>query len=161
MEGTFYPNEEYLAHIGNWNSGRYRRGSGKNPFQHVKEGAEKWLAPSIKSGKDKPQQSPAEKTTKEVARGINEAANVAGKMSEMKRRGYKSNAKNMTDAELNESIRRMRLEQEYDRLTAGTMNTGYDKIQDILSIAGGIAGIGASAATIAGVVHNMRHGKAN
>lgn len=25
--------EEYLMHIGNWNSGRYRRGSGKRPFQ--------------------------------------------------------------------------------------------------------------------------------
>ena len=25
--------EDYLMHIGNWNSGRYRRGSGKRPFQ--------------------------------------------------------------------------------------------------------------------------------
>ena len=159
MNETFYNDEKYLAHIGNKNSGRYPRGSGKNPFQHVKDAAGKWLKQDIKSGKDKAPQSAAEKTSKEVARGINEAANAAGQLANMKRRGYKSDASKLTEAELNNAIRRMRLEQEYDRLTANTMSTGYDKIQDILSLAGSVAGIGASAATIAGVVHNLRHGK--
>lgn len=158
MNNTFFNVEDFLAHIGNANSGRYRRGSGKNPFQHVKNAAGKWLDPNIKSGKDKAPQSAAEKTTREVKRGIEEAASAVGQMSDMKRRRYKTNSKKMTEAELNAAIRRMRLEQEYDRLTANTMNTGYDKIQDILGVTGNVAGIAASAATVASILHKMKHG---
>lgn len=158
MNNTFFNVEDFLAHIGNANSGRYRRGSGKNPFQHVKNAASKWLDPNIKSGKDKAPQSAAEKTTREVKRGIEEAASAVGQMSDIKRRRYKTNSKKMTEAELNAAIRRMRLEQEYDRLTANTMNTGYDKIQDILGVTGNVAGIAASAATVASILHKMKHG---
>lgn len=159
MNHTFFNVEEFLAHIGNANSGRYRRGSGKNPFQHVKNAASKWLDPNIKSGKDKAPQSAAEKTSREVKRGIEEASSAVGRMSDMKRRRYKSNASKMTEKELNDAIRRMRLEQEYDRLTAGTMRTGYDKIQDILGVTGNVAGIAASAATVASILRKMKSGQ--
>lgn len=158
MNNTFFNVEDFLAHIGNANSGRYRRGSGKNPFQHVKNAAGKWFDPNIKSGKDKAPQSAAEKTSREVKRGIDEAASAVGRMSDMKRRRYNSNAKKMTEAQLNAAIRRMRLEQEYDRLTAGTMDTGYEKIQNILGLAGNVAGITASAATVASILKNMKKG---
>lgn len=159
MEGTFYRDEGFLSHIGNANSGRYPRGSGKNPFQHVKGKAGDWLRPSIKSGKDKPQQSPAEKSTREIQRGINEASNAVGRLGDMKRRSYKSNAHQMSEADLNAAIRRMRLEQEYDRLSSSTIANGYDKAQDILATAGSLAGIAASAATVASVFYNIKHGK--
>ena len=156
---TFYRDEDYLAHIGNQNSGRYPRGSGKNPFQHIKDKVDKWIIPNTKAGKDKPQQSAAERTTREVKRGIEEASNAVGRLADMKRRKQPSKSSQMSEADLNSAIRRMRLEQEYDRLSASTIATGYDKVQDILSVAGSLAGIAASAATVAGVFYNVKHGR--
>ena len=82
-----------------------------------------------------------------------------GRLADMKRRSQPSKSSQMSEADLNSAIRRMRLEQEYDRLSASTIATGYDKVQDILSVAGSLAGIAASAATVAGVFYNVKHGR--
>ena len=154
---TFYSIEDYVDYLvhGGPGSGRYPKGSGKNPFQHV---GENWFRQNIKSGKDKAPVSRSEKVTKETSRMFNEAADAAGRMGDIHRKkdAANSNAKKMSDQELNDAIRRMRLEREYNSLVSSAEN-GYDKAKDALSAIGTLIGIGASAATIASVIYDLKH----
>lgn len=158
---TFYSIEDYVDALihGGPGSGRYPRGSGKNPFQHVKGAAGKWFNQDVKSGKDKAPVSRAEKATREFGRAVDEASNLAGRMGDMQRRKTSAeiDVRNLSDKELNDAIRRMRLEREYKSLTASDIATGYDAAQNVLSAIGNVAGIAASAATIASVIYGIKH----
>jgi hypothetical protein len=163
MNNTFYPVNDYrfyLAHIGNENSGRYPRGSGKNPFQHVggrkhytelggSNGSsdrssvdfDKMFTPTLKAGKDKAPISPAQKTvqhTDQIIQNTSSIVQTAQTMSGNKRVDTKS----LTDDELNTAVKRLRLEAEYQRLTEQLdVDDGFDKTMEILSIAGATVGV--------------------
>lgn len=161
MNNTFYPvndYREYLSH-GGPGSGRYPKGSGKNPFQHID--GEKWFRQDVKTGKDKAPVSKSEKVTRSVRDIADEAANATGRMANMKRQrqSRKSDASKLSEKELNDAIRRMRLEREYNQLKSSEISNGYDKVHDILAIAGSVAGIAASAATIASVFYGIKNPK--
>ena len=164
---TFYPVNDYRDYLchGGPGSGRYPAGSGKNPFQHIKGhlkgSSEKWLTQDVKTGKDKAPVSRAEKTTRAYRDIFDEASSAAGRMGDMKRRKQRSNsdAGKLSDKELNDAIRRMRLEREYNQLKTSDISSGYDKAQDILSVAGSLAGIAASAATVASIFYNINRSK--
>ena len=65
----------------------------------------------------------------------------------------------MSDKELEKTIRRMNLERQYMSMTKPpTRKTGYDKVNDILSVAGDLSGIALSLATVAGTVYKIKHG---
>lgn len=158
---TFYPindYREYLSH-GGPGSGRYPKGSGKNPFQHID--GEKWFRQDVKAGKDKAPVSKSEKITRSARDIADEATGAVGRMADMKRQRQrgKSDASKLSDKELNDAIRRMRLEREYSQLKTSEISNGYDKVHDILAIAGSVAGIAASAATIASMFYGMNHPK--
>lgn len=165
--GTFYLTNDFRAYLshGGPGSGRYPKGSGKNPFQHVKAhlkgSGEKWLKQDVKAGKDKAPVSRAEKTARAYRDIFDEASNAAGRMGDMKRRKQRSNsdASKLSDKELNDAIRRMRLEREYSQLKTNDISSGYDKVQDILSVAGSLAGIAASAATVASIFYSINRSK--
>lgn len=165
---TFYSIKDYVDSLihGGPGSGRYPKGSGENPFQHEKGAfkgkkvdAGKWFKQDIKSGKDKAPMSRAEKATREFGRAVDEASNLAGRMGNMQRRKANAGsiAKNLSDKELSDAIRRMRLEREYNSLAYNDIATGYDAVQDVLSAVGNVAGIAASAATVASVIYGIKH----
>lgn len=63
----------------------------------------------------------------------------------------------MSDKDLQEAVNRMDLEQQYSRLKKGSVNRGKVKTSDILSVAGDVLAVGASATAIALQIYNMRH----
>ena len=172
MTNTFYPVNDYrfyLAHIGNQNSGRYPRGSGKNPFQHVgghkhyteiggsgssaSVDFDKMFTPTLKAGKDKAPISPAQKTvqhTDQIIQNTSSIVQTAQAMSGNKRVDTKS----LTDDELNTAVKRLRLEAEYQRLTEQLdVDDGFDKTMEILSIAGATVGI---VGGVVGIISTMK-----
>lgn len=165
MNNTFYSFEDYVYYLahGGPGSGRYPKGSGKNPFQHVKgafrDAGEKWFSQNVKTGKDKAPVSKAEKTTKELSKMFGEASNAAGRMGNMQRRkaANRSNAKQLSEKELRDAIGRMRLEREYNSLAYNETPTKYDKAQDVLSTVETLISMGASAATIASILYGIKH----
>ena len=64
----------------------------------------------------------------------------------------------MTDADLARQVDRLDLERQYSRLKESTISSGKMKATEILSIAGDVAAIGASAATIAVGIQKLRRG---
>ena len=171
MNNTFYPANdyrEYLSH-GGPGSGRYPEGSGKNPFQHIGAGKspfrsfdkEEWFRQDVKTGKDKAPVSKSEKVTRSARDIIDEASNATGRMASIERQkqSRKSDASKLSDKELNDAIRRMRLEREYNQLKASDISNGFDKVHEILAIAGSVAGIAASAATIASIFYGIKNPK--
>ena len=95
------------------------------------------------------------KTSSDISR---EMSNIAGTIG--KNRGptkkQKKELSTMSDAELRAKVNRMNLEQQYSQLSASKKSKGAAVAQDFLSVAGSIAAIGASAATIAMVVLQAR-----
>ncbi len=154
---TFYSIEDYAHFLAHHGVKGMKWGVRK---QRLREAGENWLRQGIKSGKDKPNVSRAEKITKETSRAFNEAAGAAGRMGDLRRKkdAKQSNAKKLSEKELNDAIRRMRLEREYNSLVYSAEN-GYDKAQSALSAIGTLVSIGASAATIASVIFDMKHPK--
>lgn len=63
----------------------------------------------------------------------------------------------MSDKDLQEAVNRMDLEQQYSRLKKGSVNRGKVKTSDILSVAGDVLAVGASATAIALQIYNMKH----
>ena len=182
MNNTFYPANdyrEYLSH-GGPGSGRYPAGSGKNPFQHVKNKFSKrarardfadsesktkrdrfqnsgaWLDQSIKGGKDKPNKSPAEVTINQGERIVKNTADIVQAAKTLRPNKNVPNAKDLTDAELTRALQRLRMESEYDRLSGKNTSDGFDKAMAILSIAGSTVGIVGGVVTILATAKGLK-----
>lgn len=86
------------------------------------------------------------------------SANIAEKTKNRKRSKAMSemDLSKMTDKDLREAIDRMNLERNYKSLSTENISTGSDYLSNILSTAGDVFAIGASAASIAMAIHAIR-----
>ena len=115
---------------------------------------ERLFEPSIKSGKDKPLVSPAEKIAKETEKSINEATKISNTISKMRK--DRASVSELTNEELKSAIERMRLEDSYEELDQKRLERGRKSVSDFLAIAGGITAIAASAAGIASTIVDLK-----
>lgn len=157
IKGQKYGERRYQNEDGSYTEeGKARRRIGisdevKNKFKNVFE-------PSIKGGKDKPPQSPAEKIIKTTESTISDANNLANAISDIRFRNSGSKASHMSDDELRKAINRLQMEQQYSNLTRST-GKGMQIVKDILSIAGPVVAIAGGAATVASSIYSMKNKK--
>lgn len=97
--------------------------------------------------------SAEEDLTKDLSKILNNSVDKATqkKMASM-------NLSWMSDDELRNRINRYNLEQQYKRIAVGDVATGRQKLQSTLEVAGSILAVGASAATIASIIHELKKG---
>lgn len=85
---------------------------------------------------------------------------MTGKSADKKLQDYMDdlNFDNLSNQELQEKINRYNLERQYKSIVASvtTIASGKQRLQDTLELAGSVLAIGASAATIASLIHEMR-----
>lgn len=125
---------------------KLKNNAGKK-IKYVKGDASKWTEKSIKSGKGKENKSPLEVTTSESENIFRNAASILSRVKTKKK------TKNMSDQELRKIVNRLRLEQEYDRLS---IEPGTAAAINALQILGDVAAIGASAAVITATIKSMK-----
>lgn len=84
---------------------------------------------------------------------VSSTQNAVKSVGSLAKRGVSSvDTSNMTDAQLQAAVNRARLEQQYDDFYNAekiAINNGVDTVSDVLSVAGGVLTIGASAASLA------------
>jgi hypothetical protein len=139
--------------------GRIHYGVGK-----AREKADPVFTQSIKTGKGKENQSPAEKITKDTSRLVNETKNATGalKNAHNNLEATKQDSKlskqvsQMSDQELRQAINRLQMEQQYKNLNTKYKRTGYDKAMEVLSVTGSVVGIAAAGASIVSTVNTLR-----
>lgn len=146
--------DDYLAHTGNKNSGRYKRGSGQRPFQHM-------FNPTLKNGKG-PNQSPFEKTMGTTGKGIESVQKTEGAIHGLKNVGQdiknRNDARHMTDDELRQVINRKNLEKQYAEAMADpARDYGHQKLQAILGTVGTAVSIAGGIATIYSAFHQPKN----
>lgn len=156
---NWYTNKDFLSHEGNENSGRYRRGSGERPWQHVKNFSKRNLTRNIKVGKDKPKKSKAEvlvgDTSKSAQDITNNLSNVLSTIRKYDKKG-KDQKITLSDKELSDAIRRLELEKRYNSLTTAQKQSGYEKAMDALSLIGSTTAIAASSVAVAAGIYNIK-----
>lgn len=116
-----------------------------------------------KGGKDKPNISPAERTARDIKNTTDDLINGTSKTlkSMYDNKKLKNNAKGLSNEELRDRIARIRLEKEYNQLTAKDTHSGYEKTMRILSTIGTVVTVGAGVVSIAAGVKNMKSGGKN
>ena len=118
---------------------------------------------TIKKGKGKENTSPAEEISKSVrdaSRDAKPLVDIAEKhdpKTKAAREDLSKKAQKMSDKELRDQINRIRMEREYVDLKSSDINTGYDKAREILEIAGDVASIAVSIATLIAIVSKLKH----
>ena len=98
---------------------------------------------------------------KEGGNAFRAASNIS-RVSEKKRRNKKAaeiDTTKMSDKELREKINRMQLERTYKSLKTEEINSGKARVSEILSTAGEVLVVGASAAAIAKTIYDIKHNK--
>ena len=123
---------KFLAHEGNANSGRYPRGSGKNPYQHAEK---------------------IRKIQKGVLKDIDNIYEISrsSRASKIRKKIYKKNeVSKLTDQEILKKINRMNLERTYNSLLEnkeiskkgeGIVNTVLRKVSSGLKLAGSVSAL--------------------
>lgn len=116
-----------------------------------------------KGGKDKPNISPAERTARDIKSTTDDLINGTSKTlkSMYDNKKLKNNAKGLSNEELRDRIARIRLEKEYNQLTAKDTHSGYEKTMRILNTIGTVVTVGAGVVSIAAGVKNMKSGGKN
>lgn len=162
-----YDGGSYLIHIGNRNSGRYRRGSGDRPYQHVKGAfAAKILERNVKAGKDKPNTSLGEKAAKDTSSAIDSSKSAVKTYDRIAHRkdreeAYKKayeDVKKMSDQEIRNIVNRKNLEKQYvDSLDINKLTKGEQRTMDILDVAGDVVGVVGGTLAIAATVYGIKH----
>ena len=86
------------------------------------------------------------------------ASNIARQSANDKRQkeAQKMDVSNMSNKELQEAINRINLERTYKSLSTEKIGSGRDYVSTILSTAGDVIAIGASAASIMMAIHQLR-----
>jgi hypothetical protein len=99
-----------------------------------------------------------------VSSAFNSGSNIAGISSRMAARSEskklakaasKIDVSQMSDAELRNRINRMNMERQYKQLQAEQISKGRGRVSGILSTAGDVLAIGASAASIAVAIYTI------
>lgn len=98
--------------------------------------------------------SPATQTLNESKKIVERTSNIAKRSS----RKTQTDAKHMTDQELRDAINRMNLEKQYEILVTerDTVDSGREKVYEILDTTGDVLAIGASAAVILATLSQLR-----
>lgn len=118
--------------------------------------ADKALTRSIKKGKDKAPESPAENVVKNASGIANDAAKLNKQVSDSRKK-KSVDLSNVSDEDLTKAINRMTLENRYyETVNKHDINTGKNRVDDILSTVGTITGIAVSAVGMASTIHNMK-----
>lgn len=114
----------------------------------------------FKQGKDnKPSQ--AEKITKSADAVVNKSSDIADRIIKNNHPKVKQDTTQLSDEELRERVNRLNLERQYSDLMydPNAMTKGERTVKNILSIAGGVTAVAASAATIATAIYTIKKGK--
>lgn len=119
---------------------------------------ERLTSPTIKSGKDRPPMSPAEKIGKESLNVFEQGQKINSSAKNIsKRNKAKDNpAAKLSDDELRRAINRLQMERTYNSLTQADTASGFDVAEDLLNIVGGIGGIAVSAAVVYSIVRDLK-----
>lgn len=106
---------------------------------------------SVKQGKGKEDITPAEKIAKDTRSASESSKKLVEaverhdpKLKEKKaaaERSQAQKAKKMSDKELRDNINRIKMEREYVSLTTKETSSGYDKVKEVLSVVGDVAGV--------------------
>lgn len=122
----------------------------------AKETADAWLSPTMKAGKDRPNQSPAERVTKEAGKIIDESSKIVDTAASNHNKKHAEDLSKFSDRELQDRINRMRLEQQYNELSAKDTSKGYTVAKDVLTTVGSVVGIAAGVAGIVSTVYGLK-----
>lgn len=165
-------------------SGRYPKGSGKRPFQHVKVFFKKRkYTPKYMESKDKKQTDKAEKkselkdkkeapvsaeftkastSARVTAKGIDDVSKGVDKAwtslhnAKYANEDRSRNVRGLTNEELRRTVERIRLDQEYNKLTMPPKSKGYDRTMAALAVLGSAATVTATGLSIAAGVQTLR-----
>lgn len=137
--------------------GSETKASNSNQNKSTNTKKDPW-ARTEKSGKDKPNISPAERTARDIKNTTDDLINGTSKTlkSMYDNKKLKNNAKGLSNEELRDRIARIRLEKEYNQLTAKDTHSGYEKTMRILNTIGTVVTVGAGVVSIAAGVKNMK-----
>lgn len=110
---------------------------------------------TIKTGKDRPNKSPAEKITDETEEIISGVSRISSTVAKVRSSG-KREEKVLSDEELRKRISRLELERRYADLSSLDVTRGKITASDILDTAGDLIGIVGGVATIIGIVKKLK-----
>lgn len=114
-----------------------------------------------KQGKDKAPISSAEQVAKGVDTITKETTRVGNRLidraeSRARQKDTINRAKGKSDEELRKTVNRIRLEREYNSLTAPEISKGYSTARNILETIGSISTIGLAATGIYATIKNLK-----
>lgn len=153
---------------GKWESAGGRGGNNKPPGNSNSSGSSSSRDSGGKQGEKKGKEkdplteklknksklySAEEGLTKDLSKILN---NSVSKATEKKM--AKMNLDYMSDDDLRNVINRYNLERQYKQIAVGDVATGRQRLQSTLEVAGSILAVGASAATIASIIHELKKG---
>jgi len=115
---------------------------------------EKLMAKNIKSGKDKAPISAVESLSKDATNITNNAGNLVKAVAKQR---VKNEPITMSDEDLRKAINRLNMERQYRDLTASMTNSGMERAQRILDVAGPTVGIASGIASIAATIYKLKH----
>lgn len=127
--------------------------------------AEEQLLRNQKGGKDKPPTSNAERTVKDIKTTTDAITNTYDDVKNMSMRDKKAQAakeaaeraKRMSDQEIREYLNRKNLERQYIDMETKDIDTGKDKVRDILTVVGDTVAIASGVVGIAAAIYTMTH----
>lgn len=87
--------------------------------------------------------------------------NIADTIPNTRGKTVKKDYSDLTNRELSDRINRLKLEDEYGRLSGDTqyIKSGSEKVKDLLKVVGGFLGVAASAYTIASIREDIKYKK--
>lgn len=118
---------------------------------------------NIKKGKNK--LSVAEVLTGENAKSIDATSKMFRTIGKVQKENAKNmpnkeleeRLKTMSDDELRKTINRINMERQYRDLNTLDIQTGADRVADVLDVAGGVASIAASMAIVGTALYKIKH----
>lgn len=118
---------------------------------------DKAFSNTVKGGKDKPNISPAENIAKKSGQAIGEIKTGLDAAYSIKNRNKpKDSYTGLSDEELRQRINRIRMEKEYESLTAKERSKGYETAMNVLTLAGSVVGTTAAVISIYSQVKDLR-----
>ena len=163
-----YSNELYHHGVKGqkWGVRRYQNSDGSLTSEGIKrqernekirDKADKFFTPSIKTGKDKSPISPAEKIGRESKNAIDNAIGITNSVDKISRRNKTNKSiSEMSNEELQEHITRMSLEERYSALSSNRVRNGASYVNDVLGSVGGTVGLVTAGLGIATTIKKLK-----
>lgn len=114
------------------------------------------FTPSEKSGKDKPNVSPAEKIVKNSKDALNATADLRKKIQILTSDPRKDDVKQMSDEELRKRINRLDMEKKYFSLTEDEVNNGKDYFDKFVDIGNDVATLALAVGGIVAMIKKIQ-----